>query len=626
VAATYTFNPRNWLRCLTSVLGAVVVASFDCDGALAAPGQPWLAETRLSPTGQRRAMMETVGTATRTVAYGYDLLSRLTKEDIQAATASPTALVAYDGTGTGQGYDRVGNRRSRQVTGTLPGVSAYAGDTFNLRDLLNSGAGYTYDLNGNTTQEPGGTLYAYDAENRLVKVTKTDGTTITLAYDADGNRVKKVVDAPGTANDSTTLYLVDDRNPTGYAQVIEERDAAGATTVTYTYGLDLVSQRRGTKVSYYGYDGLGSVRYLTDETGTVTDTYTYDAFGILIGQQVLNGGVLEPVTPLNQHLSTLNSYCYTGEQWDGDLDLYYLRARYYQPQLGRFWTMDSYEGSRSDPQSLHKYLYVHGNPVNGVDPSGHEFTLLGLNVSQAISGGLQAMRVGGIAVAKRVAINSLYGSIIGGAAGQWDAILGGEDPWEGLQNGAMGGALFGGLGSFRAIQPVLQAIGIGLGTVGTIEAASDGHYAQAGFRGIMTAVGGFTAKYFRTIEGDSLQPRSLSNAQARQWYHDQLGKIPSQVDSAGSWQTKAMQAFTGRFMSLLRARELMSDQAAAGRLPPPKTLSQLVRKAYQKGLTGDAMWKSIYESSMRSNAGVDARFQYGDAAVPFYLWDVGGDE
>jgi RHS repeat-associated protein len=397
VATTYTFNPRNWLRCLTSVLGAVVVASFDYDGALAAPGQPWLAETRLSPTGQRRAMMETVGTATRTVAYGYDLLSRLTKEDIQSATAGPAALVAYDGTGTGQGYDRVGNRRSRQVTGTLPGVSAYAGDTFNLRDLLNPNpqTGYTYDLNGNTTQEPGGTLYAYDAENRLVKVTKPDGTTITLAYDADGNRVKKVVDAPGTANDSTTLYLVDDRNPTGYAQVVEERDGAGATTVTYTYGLDLVCQRRGVMVSYYGYDGLGSVRYLTDETGAVTDTYTYDAFGI----QVASTG------------TTPNAYRYTGEQWDGDLGFYYLRARYYQPQLGRFWTMDSYEGNQSDPLSLHKYLYCHGDPANNWDPSGH------IKISPSILRMLKgfALRAAGIDAAIRLLVGIRVGQVLGEA-------------------------------------------------------------------------------------------------------------------------------------------------------------------------------------------------------------------
>ena len=48
---------------------------------------------------------------------------------------------------------------------------------------------------------------------------------------------------------------------------------------------------------------------------------------------------------------------------------------YLNPTTGRFWSMDSFEGRADDSLSLHKYLYVHGNPVNGVDPSGHEFTL-----------------------------------------------------------------------------------------------------------------------------------------------------------------------------------------------------------------------------------------------------------
>jgi hypothetical protein len=55
-----------------------------------------------------------------------------------------------------------------------------------------------------------------------------------------------------------------------------------------------------------------------------------------------------------------------------------VQARYYQPQTGRFQTMDSYEGSQSEPPSLHKYLYCHDNPVNGVDPSGHEFSISGV--------------------------------------------------------------------------------------------------------------------------------------------------------------------------------------------------------------------------------------------------------
>lgn len=60
-----------------------------------------------------------------------------------------------------------------------------------------------------------------------------------------------------------------------------------------------------------------------------------------------------------------------GEQWDGDLGLYYNRARYYAPELGRFWSMDSYEGCQGDPLSLHKYLYCHADPVNRIDPSGN---------------------------------------------------------------------------------------------------------------------------------------------------------------------------------------------------------------------------------------------------------------
>lgn len=77
-------------------------------------------------------------------------------------------------------------------------------------------------------------------------------------------------------------------------------------------------------------------------------------------------------------------HLYTGEQIDPDLGMYYLRARYYQPATGRFWNMDSYEGSQGTPQSLHKYLYCHGNPINGVDPSGHDFSCVSIGSSMSM--------------------------------------------------------------------------------------------------------------------------------------------------------------------------------------------------------------------------------------------------
>ncbi|MGH7947566.1 MAG: RHS repeat-associated core domain-containing protein [Opitutaceae bacterium] len=80
-----------------------------------------------------------------------------------------------------------------------------------------------------------------------------------------------------------------------------------------------------------------------------------DAFGVLI----FRAG------------TTANRYLYCGEKLDEDLGLYYNRARYLNADSGRFWSMDSYEGSSSDPMSLHKYLYAHADPVGMIDPSGH---------------------------------------------------------------------------------------------------------------------------------------------------------------------------------------------------------------------------------------------------------------
>jgi RHS repeat-associated protein len=89
------------------------------------------------------------------------------------------------------------------------------------------------------------------------------------------------------------------------------------------------------------------------------------------------------------------AYLYTGEQIDPDLGMYYLRARYYQPSIGRFWNMDSYEGGIEQPLSLQKFLYCHGNPVNGVDPSGHDFSCISVGGSMGIVGQLGSFELKG---------------------------------------------------------------------------------------------------------------------------------------------------------------------------------------------------------------------------------------
>jgi RHS repeat-associated protein len=178
---------------------------------------------------------------------------------------------------------------------------------------------------------------------------------------------------------STTTFLVDTNNPTGYAQVLEEK-VNGALVRTYAYGTGLLSEGQFSggawKTSYYAFDGHGNVRFLSDATGTATDFYTYDAFGNLIQKSG----------------STANAYLYCGEQYDSDLGMYDLRARYMEPGRGRFWSQDNYEGKISDPESLHRYLYCAGDPVLMFDRNG-QFSLAEVAVGAAVSGAIDAIAV-----------------------------------------------------------------------------------------------------------------------------------------------------------------------------------------------------------------------------------------
>ncbi len=249
------------------------------------------------------------------------------------------------------GLDPVGNRLSQSSTlaGIMSGNFSYDPD-----DRMTSTE--QYDNNGNTLVS-GARTFKYDFQNRLKSMTNSaNGVSATIVYDGDGNRVAK------TVNGTTTKYLVDDLNPTGYAQVVEEIGTGGVQR-TYTYGIQRISQNQllGSSqssavwtASFYNYDGFGSVRMLTDITGAVTDTYDYDAWGNIASQTG----------------STPNVYLYRGEQFDPDLQLYYLRARYFNPLTGRFLTRDTVDGKLVDPRTLHKYLYAGGDPINAKDPTG----------------------------------------------------------------------------------------------------------------------------------------------------------------------------------------------------------------------------------------------------------------
>ena len=178
----------------------------------------------------------------------------------------------------------------------------------------------------------------------------------------------------------------------------------------------------------------------------------YDAYGNNLGFDAANA---------------LTTLLYSGEQFDQRIAMQYLRARYFDAATGRFNRLDPFFGNLKDPQSLHKYLYVHGDPISGVDPSGNEFTLVGLGKSMAI------------------------GAIVGGTIGGIDAWLGGENVLYGIVSGAAFGALLGGLAfAFPAVFASSYMFGFGMGfSIPFIaQSFSEGKNAQGFFR-VITGIG-----------------------------------------------------------------------------------------------------------------------------------------
>jgi RHS repeat-associated protein len=186
-----------------------------------------------------------------------------------------------------------------------------------------------YDERGNQTDR-GPDDFTWDHENRMTGLT-IGSTTASYAYNGDALRMSSTVGA------NTTSYVWD--VAAGLPVILQDG------TNTYVYGLGLISTYDGTNMTYRLTDGLGSTVNLCDASGNVLVTYAYDVFGAIRSQTA----------------SSANYWKFTGEQRDSESGLDYLRARYYDPEVGRFLGQDPLGGG---------YAYAGNNPANMVDPSG----------------------------------------------------------------------------------------------------------------------------------------------------------------------------------------------------------------------------------------------------------------
>jgi YD repeat-containing protein len=309
-----------------------------------------------------------------TILWTYDEEGELLSET-SSTTGGPASL-DYTDSFT---YDLDNNRLTETITGGTTGNGSVA-YVYNGDDQLTTETGtyantannyqtlHTYDANGNLqTQVRTGAgaasdTYTYDLRNRMIidETTTGSGTTYTdYSYDTNGVLTSETTNA-GTSGAQTTYYLNDPNNLTGDTKAIQESTTLdGAPTRSYVLGTEMIAQSDTTNgVLYFLADGHGSTRALVNTSRAVVNgqVFDYNAFGDALD-----------FTPASADTT-----------WLFGGDGFYDPASGWTYQLARwrngFWftQMDPTSGDNQDPISLHKYLYANADPINGLDPSGHD--------------------------------------------------------------------------------------------------------------------------------------------------------------------------------------------------------------------------------------------------------------
>ena len=275
--------------------------------------------------------------------FNYDALSRLVRVD---ENGSLRAHYKYDPAG-----NRLLKKRPPQQApegALVDSDELYEYDASDELVAMNS-TRFRWDRVGQLVEkddpaQANPTRYEWNGAHRLARVTLPDLTAAEYRYNGDELRTWRR--EPSGAE--TNYYWVPS-GILGLSQLLNETDGTGAPKANYVLGpngLIAIIDGDGHE-RYYLFDALGSVLALTDERGAVTDTYAYDEYGLEISATG----------------TSYNPMRYTGQQWDGETQQYYLRHRLYAPGSGKFVSRDPLEGSR-------RYVYVNNNPENLIDPQG----------------------------------------------------------------------------------------------------------------------------------------------------------------------------------------------------------------------------------------------------------------
>jgi RHS repeat-associated protein len=262
--------------------------------------------------------------------YTYDSLNR-----IKSATETVSNAITWKQTFT---YDRFGNRNFDTANTTTLGScsTAQCNPTIDIaNNRFTTGQGYTFDLSGNLLTDAQGRTFTYDAENKQKEIKDSGNNSVgQYFYDGNGARIKKV------SATETTLFVYD-----ASAKLVGEYLLTSATPTSPT-------------TSYLTNDTLGSPRVVTDASGNILSRRDFMPFG-------------EEITRTNYGTDSVRQK-FTGYERDGEANLDYAQARYYNSFQGRFNSPDApfSEQIEEKPQSWNLYFYTENNPLKYIDPLG----------------------------------------------------------------------------------------------------------------------------------------------------------------------------------------------------------------------------------------------------------------
>ncbi|MCX6879879.1 MAG: FG-GAP-like repeat-containing protein [Verrucomicrobia bacterium] len=417
------------------------VSTFDYD-----PDRQWLDRSRV--TGPHGLIHD--------AAYTYNAAGAV----FSAASASDPSLnytTTYDdlnrllsvegGQTQSFGYDTLGNLIFNSELGTY----SYP-DRSRPHSVVQAGRdSLSYDANGNRLND-GSRSYTWNAENQLAAASR-DGQTTSFAYDHTGSRVRR----SGASGETLS-----------FGPLVERVDGK---RVKYVYvGSMLITRRDENGPVWYHADRLGSVRAMTDASGSVVRNYGYSPFGQTRGASDI----------------AANDRGFTGHRRDADTGLLFMGARYYDPSTCQFVSPDSIVPDPENPQALNRYSYVYNDPLNNTDPTGHAPVVVAV-ISAAMVSSTPAIATwvavtawvgAGLSVAGYFAkdpILSSVGAVMLGFAGGWATAPAGATSGALFGGGILGGSVAASTSPLSPLDPgTKQAIGwaySGFGKINSMEAA-----------------------------------------------------------------------------------------------------------------------------------------------------------